>query len=518
MPNKNIINTYIYLRKSRKDLEEENKAAETGELYDTLERHRNQLLTLARMNQFNIIEIFEEDIISGEYISERPVIQSLLREVSSGKIDAVLVMDLDRLGRGDMSDQGIIDRAFRFSGTKIITPSETYDPQSDSWELVFGIKSLFAREELKSTTKRLMRGRRQSANEGRHIATRPPFGYNRDDKLRLYPDPDTAWIVKKMFQLTKDGWGRQRIALELQRMGIKSPMGKNTWGTASIKQILNNEVYTGKIIWGKQKNIKVDGKYIQKKLPKEKWIVKNNAHEAIIPEDMFNDVQNIIKYRYNPSLTQNNELKNTLAGILKCALCGKTMKYTKSSKRSNGYFHCQNVTCRGKQRTAIFPIVEKKVLQGLEQIVNDFNIKGDMLKKEEEVTSLVSFKEKAIENKKNELNELNKQKNNLYDLLERGIYDIDTFIERQKNIVERINKTESELKTLEKVLLEEIERIKNYKEYIPAIRSVIEAYNQTNDAYKKNRLLKSVLEKATFYRDASHKKMDEFIIQLYLKQ
>jgi len=507
----------IYLRKSRKDIEEERQSAETGNPFDTLERHRKQLLALARKQNYNIVEILEEDIVSGEYINERPVMQQLLRRVETGKVDAVLVMDLDRLGRGDMSDQGAIDRAFRLSGTKIITPGETYDPESESWELVFGIKSLFAREELKTTNKRLLRGRRQSANEGKHIANRPPYGYNRDHKLKLYPDSETAWVVEKIFNLTVEGFGRKRVALELQQLGVKSPLGKDVWGTATIAQILTNEVYTGKIIWGKQKNIKRDGKYIQKKLPRDQWVIYKNAHEPIVKQELFDKVQEVIKYRQTPALTQSNELKNTLAGLLKCSLCGMTMKYTKPPKRPNAYIHCQNIACNGKQRTATFQKVEERILYSLEQIVDDFALKDEMFKKEKKRSSIVFLKEKAIRIKKQELKELNVQKDNLHDFLERGIYTVDIFMERQKNVVERIKAIELELSALEADLTEEIERVKNYTEYIPSIRRVLVAYEKTKDANKKNRLLKSVLEKVTFYRNASHKKQDEFEVQLYLK-
>ncbi|WP_407638847.1 recombinase family protein [Bacillus niameyensis] len=510
-------NIFIYLRKSRKDIEEEKKAAEIGDMYDTLERHRRQLLDLAKRNNFTILDILNEDVVSGEYISERPVMQRLLREVESRRVNAVLVMDLDRLGRGDMSDQGAIDRTFRLSGTKIITPSEVYDPESESWELVFGIKSLFAREELKTTNKRLMRGRRQSATEGRHIANRPPFGYKRDKHLKLYPDPDTAWIVKKIFELTLNGWGRKRIAIELQKLGIKSPMGKDSWGTATIRQILTNEVYIGKIVWGKQKNVKIDGKYVPKKLPQEKWVVNENSHEAIISEDLFENVQDVIKHRYNPSVPQDNELKNTLAGLLKCSICGMTMKYTKPPKRPNAYIHCQNVACQGKQRSATFPLVEERILEGLEQIVDDFKLNEDMFEKKKESNSLIFLKEKAINNKKQELKNLTTQKDNLHDLLEQGIYTVETFLDRQKSVGERIRKLENELSLLEEDLQKEIEQIKNYTEYVPAIKAAIEAYRKTENATKKNRLLKSILEKATFYRDETHKRQDEFVIQLYLK-
>lgn len=505
---------YIYLRKSRKDIEQERKSAEAGEMYDTLERHRQQLLKLAKERDYDIVDILEE-IVSGEYILDRPVMQQLLRKIETNTVDAVLVMDLDRLGRGDMSDQGIIDRVFRLSSTMIITPSEDYDPSSENWELVFGIKSLVAREELKAISKRLLRGRRQSAHEGKHIANRPPYGYMRGEDLKLVPNPETAWVVKKIFELTLNGYGRKRICHELDKLGLQSPRGK-AWGEATVRQIQNNEVYTGKTIWGTKKHIKIDGKYVIKKLPRDQWVITEDAHEPIVEIDLFNEVQEAITNRYNASVPQKNELKNPLAGILKCELCGSIMKYTKPPKRNKGYMHCRNPNC--EQRTASFYIVEQKVIEGLEQVVAGFKLKKEMLKKERKKDSdSTEIQEKAIQAKEKELEELNKQKSNLHDFLERGVYDIDTFISRQANINERIQSVEDTIKTLKKEIQNKLKQQDTFEKTLPKIESVIESYHTTDDVYKKNRLLKSILEKITFHRDHTHLKKDEFIIKVYPK-
>lgn len=107
----------IYLRKSRKDVEEERRAIEEGSSYNALERHRKRLFAIAKAENHNIIDMFEE-VASGESIQERPQMQQLLRKLEGNEIDGVLVIDLDRLGRGDMLDAGMIDRAFRYSSTK----------------------------------------------------------------------------------------------------------------------------------------------------------------------------------------------------------------------------------------------------------------------------------------------------------------------------------------------------------------------------------------------------------------
>ncbi len=116
----------IYLRKSRADIEAEEK----GEA-ETLERHRKTLLGLAGTLKIPITQIHNE-VKSGETIAARPVMQQLLNEVEQGVWQGVLVMEVERLARGDTIDQGIVAQAFKYTNTKIITPMKTYDPNNIS--------------------------------------------------------------------------------------------------------------------------------------------------------------------------------------------------------------------------------------------------------------------------------------------------------------------------------------------------------------------------------------------------
>ena len=112
----------IYLRKSRKDLDAE--AMGKGE---TLSRHLDILKALAKRMELNVVKIYAE-VVSGESIDARPQMQELLRDVETGIYDGVLVVEVERLARGDTSDQGRVAKTFKFSNTLIITPSKTYDP------------------------------------------------------------------------------------------------------------------------------------------------------------------------------------------------------------------------------------------------------------------------------------------------------------------------------------------------------------------------------------------------------
>lgn len=511
------LNIFIYNRKSRKDRDEERKALEEGRNYDVLIRHRNRLLEVAKNEKHNIIEIFEEpDAISGELIIERPEIQKMLKRIEAGEIDALLAVDLDRVGRGDMFDMGMIYRTLKYSETLFITPTEVIDPNDDSAELYFGIKSMFSHEELKTINKRLQNGRKDSAKEGKHIAKKPPFGYLRDDKLKLYPDPEKAKYVKMIFELTVKGYGRKEIATLLDKE-ISPPNGGDYWDVSTITEILKNEVYLGHIIWGKIKYIKrADGGYNRKKLPREKWNIKQDAHEPLITQELFDEANIAAKSRYRSPKHTNKQLINPLSGFLKCSVCGRSMRFQKKYNRPNHMVRCFYEGCKGKQKGSILPIIEERILDGLKEIVESFEVKKDMVPKNVSHTeSILQFKKKSLDNKNNELEEAHNQKNRLHDLLEKGVYDIDTFMERQQLLVSRIKDLENVVHNLKEEIEQEQHRLKNQKEFIPRIKTVLEAYHSTEDIEKKNRLLKSVIEKAVYFRDPTWKKKDHFEIQIY---
>ena len=105
--------------------------------------------------------------------------QKLLAEVEAGIYDNVLVMEIERLARGDSIDQGVIARAFRYTGTKIVTPVKVYDPSNEFDEeyLEFGL--FMSRREYKTINRRLQAGRLASVKEGKWVSNKAPLGYKR---------------------------------------------------------------------------------------------------------------------------------------------------------------------------------------------------------------------------------------------------------------------------------------------------------------------------------------------------
>lgn len=157
----------IYLRKSRKDMELE--AMGQGE---TLARHRAALEELAGKQGLKVVKIYEE-IVSGESIEARPQMQALLDDVCAGIYAGVLVMEVERLARGNTKDQGEVAEAFAMSSTLIVTPSKTYDPTNEFDEEYFEFGLFMSRREYKTIRRRMQRGLMESVKEGNYVGSLP---------------------------------------------------------------------------------------------------------------------------------------------------------------------------------------------------------------------------------------------------------------------------------------------------------------------------------------------------------
>lgn len=152
-----------YLRKSRKDMEAELHGSD-----ETLKKHELILNDLCK--SINIkeeqVDTFKE-VVSGDSISSRPVMQELLQLVEQGIYSGVLVVEVERLARGNTLDQGIVANAFQYSNTKIITPAKIYDPSNEYDQEYFEFGLFMSRREYKTINRRLQRGREISANQGK---------------------------------------------------------------------------------------------------------------------------------------------------------------------------------------------------------------------------------------------------------------------------------------------------------------------------------------------------------------
>ncbi len=503
----------IYLRKSRAD-EELEKTLGHGE---TLARHRNILLRLAKERGY-VIRYIHEELVSGEELFFRPAMLDLLKVVESNQIDGVLVMEVQRLGRGDMEEQGIILKAFKNSNTLIITPQKTYDLNNEIDEDYGEFEAFMSRKEYKMIKKRLQGGRIASVNEGNYIGTRAPYGYDIlriNKKNRTLKPNEQAQVIEMIFNwYANHNMGIGLIANELERMGIKSYTGKTKWDKSAIVTILKNPVYIGKIIWKKKciKKSKEPGKkrdtYTR---PRDEWIISDGKHPAIVTEDIFYMVQDILNGKYHVPYQIENGVTNPLAGIVICEICGAKMVKRPVGKKPPRIMCPKNCG----QKSNFFKPVEDLMLAELEKYYCDLIFESSMIQNSNENVE-VSLLEKGIANLEKELSTLELQRAKTFDLLEQGVYDINIFTERSNSIQVRLASLVELIGNSKKQLVQLKSDQTPKQEYITQLRSVLDAYNQIESAKDKNLMLKSVLDKVTYHKspDAG---INEFSIKIYPK-
>lgn len=521
----------IYLRKSRADIEAESRGE--GE---TLERHKKALLELAKKQKLNITKIHHE-IVSGETISSRPVMQQLLSEVEQGMWDGVLVMEVERLARGDTVDQGTVAQTFKYSNTKIITPMKTYDPNNEYDEEYFEFGLFMSRREYKTINRRLQQGRIASVKEGKYLGTIAPYGYNRKklEKQKGYTleiNPEQAEIVKLIFELYTKGEYQEDSSLK--RLGVSlivrklnelriPPMKGDVWVTATIQGMLRNPVYIGMIRWNSRPTKKkmIDG-VMKKERPRAKdkdWILVEGLHEAIIDKETFELAQEYLSKNPAAPVPTRHIIKNPLSGLIVCGVCGRKMVRRPYGSKQPETIMCPVTSCNNVSSYLSF--VEEKLLLALEKWLESYKLDMKSDKTIDSSSSLqMNTKIKAIEKLDSEIATLEKQLDNLHDLLEQGIYSIDKFLERSKLLSEKIQKSKDDKCTLEESIEREQVREENKKSIVPKIEKILEVYNSIEDVSIKNKLLKEVLEKAVYKKTSGgrwHSNPDDFELEIFPK-
>lgn len=520
--NRNVLDSSglycAYLRKSRDDMELER----TGD-YDILKRHRETLLDLSRRYKV-VISKFYEEVISGDSIDSRPEMCALLQDVDAGMWDGVFVMEVERLARGDTIDQGRVSRSFQYSDTLIITPMKTYDPGDEYDEEYFEFSLFMSRKEYKTIKRRLQRGRLRSVQDGKYGGNIAPYGYKRvplekDTGFTLVKIPEEAAIVTLIFNLYVYGdenspnrFGMQRISVYLNDRSIR-PRISEKWTLSSIKDILSNPVYYGYLRWNYRKAVRkiVDGEIDTSRPLNHDCDLYPGLHEPIITEELFKMAEKIRLSNPCVPVGQHHTQKNPFAGLIFCSKCGKLMQrkaYNVSGKASS--FICPTRSC--PTVSDYLDNIEKEVINSLHSLYDSYKYQ---LQPGQLNTSSLENKESLMQIKKQELAEINKRRNGLFDFLERNIYTEDMFKERMEKLEKELDAAASSLEQLTIDYNALSAKLHDQSEFIPKCRVLLENYDFLSPA-EKNTLYKELIEKIVYTKTkrSSRGNLDEILFTL----
>lgn len=300
---------------------------------------------------------------------DRPSFKKMLSDIDEGKINLVIVKDLSRFGRNYV-EAGMYVQRFTDSNIRFIAADDNYDSLVNSDDLLFPIKNVVNEMYARDVSKKTKAAKKAKVRDGQFIGSKAPFGYKIDpnDRHHLIVDEPAAQVVKRIFRLASEGVGYNKMAKIFREEKVLTPIAyfnlnnpdyfksdywrkEFDWHVTSIRAILNNEVYLGKLVYGKQRNKSMKSKE-KVRNPKEDWIVVENCHEPIITQELWDTVHKILNAKHRPAKAGEVQM---FAGLLYCSDCGHCLTYSQKQRKDGSYhgaYSCWMYKTHGKEYCA----------------------------------------------------------------------------------------------------------------------------------------------------------------------
>lgn len=495
----------VYTRASREDGDKIES--------ETLANQRELILNfLEKANDIEVFDFYNDDNYSGTNF-ERPAFQRMLADARAEKINCIIVKDLSRFGRDYIDVGNYIQRVFPKMKIRFIAVNDNIDSfKKPGYDILMPVKNIFNEQYARDISNKILSTVRSKQQRGKFIGAFASYGYekNPDDKYKLEIDPYAAEVVKKIYSLFNNGMGKISIAKQLNDEGILCPSeykkvsGKkycnskrlertNYWTYSTVNNVLKNRIYAGDMVQHRSNYSKFD--YSGRIIPANEWIIVENTHEPIIPKNVWEQTQELLKKR-GRTISFDKPV-SLFAGYLVCGDCGRAMSKIVWGDRTcyvcGTYKRCSSKLCASHR-------IEHEVLKDI--IITDVNL---ILSKIEKLNKMIEDREqrekgKELSNKKTKLDELQIQltklkekKKTLYSDYKEGLIDKEDYIEFKKEYDQRINDAETLIAKLE----EEPESGAGSKEN--SFISQLKTTSQINDL---NRIILSTFyDKIIIYED-----------------
>ena len=479
---------YMYLRKSRQD--DPNETVE-----EVLAKHEMWLQSFAEQTLGYRIpeEYIIREIVSGERISDRPGMMKILRAIESPEPAGILCFNASRLSRGDLLDCGTLIATLRFTGTLVATPSETFDLENDRQRQYFQDDLLRGSSYLNQVKEVLATGREIAVTKrGAYIAAIPPYGYKKvkiGKLCTLEPHETEADVVRMIYDLyLNHDMTFHSIGRKLDDMGIKPRTGK-AWRDTTIRQMVSNHHYDGKVIYGKRKTKTVieDGKQVRKRnrlVDENQFTVVEGQHPALVDHETF--VKANEKRTNNPRIIRDLKLTNPLAGVLVCAKCGHALRYSPYTHADDRY------VCETQRPQCMKSIKVKEVLNAVITALEEAELPNLKAKLESDQGNSAAIQQKILDNLTKQMAEYKEQEETQYELLETKKYTPELFEKRNAALREKMKQCEIQIEETRRTMPKPVD----YAERIIALEDAIRALrDDTLSCEDKNRFLKKIVAK-----------------------
>ena len=321
-----------YMRLSQEDDDVFGRKVESGSITS---QRRMILDFINHQPEFKGCRVIErcDDGLSGRYFDTRPQFTDMIGLAKKGKVNCIVVKDCSRFGRDYLELGDYLEQLFPFLGVRFIAINDHYDSDKSEGGLDIAFKNLVYDIYSRDLSKKVRQAREQMAAQGKYTATQTAYGYRKKkrDRHKLEPDPETAPVVREIFDMRLAGMGLSEIARNLNDRGISCPTvflnGKGRpvtrkgnfemmcWDGGVINGVLQNEIYTGAVVSLKSRMDSRNGKLVQR--PKEEWVRVEGMHEAIVTKEEFRRVQELV--------SQQKPAAGKRKMRYACGVCGKRL-------------------------------------------------------------------------------------------------------------------------------------------------------------------------------------------------
>lgn len=429
---------------------------------------------------------------------DRPGFKRMCDDIEAGKVNCVITKDLSRLGRNHYMNGYYIYEYFPERNVRYISVSENIDTDSGESDIMpyLNINNEFL---LKETSRKVKATFKKKYEDGECITPTAPIGYIKDPekKNRLIPDPETGGIVKRIFELTAQGVGKQKICrifeadkvatpawIQYQRTGAFANVFANApeekkyqWCVHAIDGILNNEVYIGNSVHYKQVKISYRTKAVRRN-PEDKWLIVENTHEPIISKELWDAVHANRNTKHRPSKDGTTHI---FSGLVKCADCGKTMslKTTVKDGRERKTFNCSTYKKYGPSRCSghhisynnLYAFVLSRLQFWITAIKEDKDALYAYLSETMENKDVGEIKqtENRLKAAKKKLEDIDRKLIKLFEDRDKGVISEKNYLMMVKNYEEDQAKLEYDIRESESILADVRETETNVNSWIRVI-------------------------------------------------
>ena len=331
-----------YMRLSNEDRDVFGRKVESG----SITSQRSLIMDfIGRQPEFAGCRVIErcDDGLSGRYFDTRPQFTDMIGLAKQGKVDCIIVKDCSRFGRDYVELGDYLEQLFPFLGVRFISVNDRYDSEQDEGGLDIAFKNLVYDIYSRDLSRKVRQAKERMALQGKYSAVQVSYGYRKTkaDKHRLELNPETAPVVREIFDMRLAGVGVCDIARNLNDRGIPCPtvflhekgevtnrtggFGMMCWTGSVVNKVLQNEIYTGAVVSLRSRVDGRSGKQVAR--PEGEWVRVEGMHEAIVTKEEFGRVQEMV----NPQKRAVGKRKVRYA----CGVCGKRL-----TKRNGTDLYC----------------------------------------------------------------------------------------------------------------------------------------------------------------------------------